>query len=292
MSKLINDNNEDETVNENSLTDIKLNLSNISLTSMNSSKDYSYNLINDKKNRKIEETIQKDEPTVLKLSNPVKPPKLADDNSGDAQVEIPKMWLTLKDEIKNNKNYYYNKNSKLENNKFKVIRVFVSSTFTDFYNEREELVKNVFVEFEEWCRMIGYAFIQCDLRWGVPKDSTSNETILTCMNEIDRCYNENNGQPFFIGMLGEKYGWVPKISELSNEIVETYKWIDKVSITFMEFLHGALRSNNKNACFMIRLKDSLNGVPSSYDSKFYEKDEYSKKQLEVNLKLNLINQYF
>jgi hypothetical protein len=286
MSKLINDNNEDETVNENSLTDIKLNLSNISLTSMNSSKDYSYNLINDKKNRKIEETIQKDEPTVLKLSNPVKPPKLADDNSGDAQVEIPKMWLTLKDEIKNNKNYYYNKNSKLENNKFKVIRVFVSSTFTDFYNEREELVKNVFVEFEEWCRMIGYAFIQCDLRWGVPKDSTSNETILTCMNEIDRCYNENNGQPFFIGMLGEKYGWVPKISELSNEIVETYKWIDKVSITFMEFLHGALRSNNKNACFMIRSKDSLNGVPSSYDSKFYEKDEYSKKQLEVNLKLN------
>lgn len=46
--------------------------------------------------------------------------------------------------------------------------------------------------------------VECDLRWGVPKDSTSDDTILTCMQEIDNCYKENNGQPFFIGLLGEK----------------------------------------------------------------------------------------
>ncbi len=40
--------------------------------------------------------------------------------------------------------------------------------------------------------------IECDLRWGVPIDSTSNETILTCLNEIDRCYEENDGELKYI----------------------------------------------------------------------------------------------
>lgn len=62
--------------------------------------------------------------------------------------EIEEMWKLIDTQIKN----YTNNNlkNKSDENKglkvvkrFKVIRVFVSSTFTDFFNEREVLVKQV-----------------------------------------------------------------------------------------------------------------------------------------------------
>jgi nephrocystin-3 len=37
----------------------------------------------------------------------------------------------------------------------------------------------------------------------VPKDSTTEQTILTCLEELDRCF-EDNGQPFFIGLISDK----------------------------------------------------------------------------------------
>jgi len=49
----------------------------------------------------------------------------------------------------------------------------------------------------------------------------------------------------------------------------------------MEFLHGALRSKNKNACFFIRSKDSLKNIPEEFNEKFYETNELSVLQLKV-----------
>ena len=114
----------------------------------------------------------------------------------------------------------------------KCIRVFVSSTFTDFFNERELLVKKVFPELREWCARRNLDLIESDLRWGVPADSTSDDTILTCLNEIDRCYADNE-RPFFVGMLADKYGWVPDMDQLDARLRQTYKWLPNVSITFM-----------------------------------------------------------
>ncbi len=72
---------------------------------------------------------------------------------------------------------------------------------------------------------------------------------------------------------------------LADEIQEKYKWIPKISITFMEILHGALRSRDKNALFFIRSAESLDGIPSEYHEKFYEADSYSKLQLKVHFLL-------
>ena len=47
--------------------------------------------------------------------------------------------------------------------------------------------------------------IECDLRWGVPKDSTTEATIRTCLDELDRCSEETDGEPFFLNMLGERW---------------------------------------------------------------------------------------
>ena len=63
----------------------------------------------------------------------------------------------------------------------------------------------VFPELKEWCSERRLDLVECDLRWGVPIDSTSDETILTCMRELDRCYNDNGVHPFFIGMISERF---------------------------------------------------------------------------------------
>lgn len=165
----------------------------------------------------------------------------------------------------------------------KAIRIFVSSTFTDFFNEREELIKQVFPELKEWCTKRGLDLVECDLRWGVPKDSTNEDTILSCLEELDRCYNDNGEQIFFIGLISERYGWIPDYSSLNRDIIEKYKWIPKASITFMEIMHGALRKMNSNACFFIRTSESLDQIPKEYHEKFFESDEFGKEQIKVFL---------
>lgn len=69
--------------------------------------------------------------------------------------------------------------------------------------------------------------------------------------------------------------------KLAPEIVQEYNWIPGISITFMEYLHGALRSKNGNACFFIRSKDALEGIPKEYHEKFFETVPMSKLQLQV-----------
>ena len=123
---------------------------------------------------------------------------------------IDSVWNTVDKQIIEHELKAKSKEKKKTNsNTYKVIRVFISSTFTDFYSEREILVKNALAELREWCANRNLGLIECDLRWGVTSDSTTDQTILTCLNEIDRCHEENDGQPFFVGLLSEKYGWVP-----------------------------------------------------------------------------------
>ncbi|CAF2483758.1 unnamed protein product [Rotaria sp. Silwood2] len=162
----------------------------------------------------------------------------------------------------------------------KVVRIFVSSTFTDFFNEREVLIKKVFPALRDEMEPAGIQIIDCDLRWGVPKDSTTEQTILTCLEELDRCF-EDNGQPFFIGLVSDKYGWVPKLSELPKNITERYRWIDGASITLMEFIHGAFRTHNPNALFLIRKSENiLSNLSGQYKDKFRDKEEFNQSQIQ------------
>lgn len=107
---------------------------------------------------------------------------------------------------------------------WKEIRVFVSSTFSDMHSEREILVKKVyfqqflslrciikiyfeiqvFPELRDWCEERRCTLTECDLRWGIPKDTETSTTISVCLEELDRCYEENNGTPYFINMLSER----------------------------------------------------------------------------------------
>ena len=48
-----------------------------------------------------------------------------------------------------------------------VIRVFVSSTFSDLKHERNALQTNVWPELERYCGQRGFQFQAIDLRWWV-----------------------------------------------------------------------------------------------------------------------------
>jgi tetratricopeptide (TPR) repeat protein len=138
------------------------------------------------------------------------------------------------------------------------IRVFISSTFRDMQDERDYLVMKVFPSIRRYCEERDISFFELDLRWGISEEeSKQGKVVDICLKEIQ------NTTPFFIGMLGERYGWVPSEAERktiaeNTSVFEDYPWVQKeldggTSITEIEIQDGVLRANDKvNAYFYFR----------------------------------------
>ena len=173
---------------------------------------------------------------------------------------------------------------------WKVVKLFVSSTFTDFYSEREILIKRVVPQLNEWCLERKIQLIECDLRWGIPKDSTANDTIDICLNEIEQCQEETGGQAFFLNLLGERYGWIPNLDEISQEVVDKYDVINGISITHTEILQASLRSNSKNALFLFRNPNVISQMPEEVKPLFLESTEFGRQSL-IELKRQLRDRF-
>jgi len=56
------------------------------------------------------------------------------------------------------------------------IRVFISSTFRDFMEERDLLVKQVFPSLRRRTQERGVEVVDVDLRWGTSQEQTISET--------------------------------------------------------------------------------------------------------------------
>lgn len=96
------------------------------------------------------------------------------------------------------------------------IRVFLSSPFKDMEAERNYLLTHVFPEFRKLCLERLVTFTEIDLRWGVTEEQAKNgHTVEICLAGIDHC-RDIKPPPFFIGFLGERYGWVPRPEELAR----------------------------------------------------------------------------
>jgi len=117
------------------------------------------------------------------------------------------------------------------------MRVFISSTFRDMLEEREELVKRVFPRLRGLSERRGVVWGDVDLRWGVTDEQKAEGGVLpVCLKEIESC------RPYFIGLLGDRYGWVPQ--ELPQQVAERYPWLEEQrghSVMELEILHGVLR---------------------------------------------------
>ena len=118
------------------------------------------------------------------------------------------------------------------------IRVFISSTFRDMQQERDYLIKFTFPQLRKLCDERGVIWSEVDLRWGITDEQSAEDQVLPiCFQEIDNC------RSFFIGILGERYGWIPE--KIDGALLEREQWIKEhggVSVTEMEFYYGALNN--------------------------------------------------
>ena len=139
------------------------------------------------------------------------------------------------------------------------IRVFISSTFEDMKDERDYLIKKVFPELKLMAAEREVTLIDVDLRWGITEEQAKNGQVVDiCFNEID------NSIPFFIGIVGNRYGWCPEKDDVTNDNCLHYKTIKKyidqhLSATEMEIQYGVLdREQPMYASFYIdsRIIDS------------------------------------
>jgi nephrocystin-3 len=163
--------------------------------------------------------------------------------------------------------------------KSRVVRVFVSSTFRDMQEERERLVKFVFPELRRRCRERQVEFVEVDLRWGVTEEQAEQGEVLPiCLAEIENC------RPYFIGLLGERYGYVPK--HIDPELIDIQPWLAEHrehSITALEILHGALNDPGMagRAYIYFRGPAHLARIPREKQADFAPENPAARGKLDV-----------
>ena len=170
-----------------------------------------------------------------------------------------------------------------EQNQRRELRVFFSSTFRDMAAERDHLQSHVFPRIERVCVERRVQFTPIDLRWGITEsEAKEGHVVRICLEEIDRCV------PFFIGFIGERYGWAPRPEDIHNfeELAESFAMLKALnetalSITEMEMLHGALEVNQEvQSAFFFRdkkLTEQLAQLTRPED--FFESDPQAQHRL-------------
>ena len=123
----------------------------------------------------------------------------------------------------------------------RTVRIFLSSTFRDFALERDLLVRKIFPELRRKCRERQVTLVDVDLRWGITEQEAQQGKVLPiCLAEIDRA------RPYFIGFLGERYGWVPQETQYDLSLLVEQPWLEEhrggKSVTELEILHGVLNN--------------------------------------------------
>jgi len=125
-------------------------------------------------------------------------------------------------------------------------------------DERDYLISKVFPSLRRYCEERAVSIFELDLRWGISEEEAKQGKVFEiCLKEVIKT------KPFFIGLLGERYGWIPaeeerKAMAQNTSIFEEFPWVmekllEGTSITEIEILEGVLRSQEKmNAYFYVR----------------------------------------
>jgi hypothetical protein len=156
------------------------------------------------------------------------------------------------------------------------VRVFLSSTFLDMQEEREELIRRTFPALREGCEARGVNWGEVDLRWGVTRAQAEKGLALPiCLAEIDEC------RPFFLAILGERYGWVP--DAIGPELVARYPWLDGLtgrSVTELEIRHGALNGGPGAALFYFRDPSWLDRFAGAERARYQTAEPEGRRRLD------------
>lgn len=174
--------------------------------------------------------------------------------------------------------------------------IFVSSTFIDMAAERDYLNNIIARELEREYEKKRVALNFVDLRWGVQTDKKADKearelsVLNVCMEEIKR------SRPFFIALLGHRYGWIPSkerfikmIEGMNCEERQLLKGGEGASVTALEILFGALGNDEllNRSLFYFRNSTSYSKM-SQEELSLYQDNQHVEK-LEL-LKKRIINE--
>lgn len=152
---------------------------------------------------------------------------------------------------------------------WRTINIFLSSTFNDMQGERDAIRKLVVPRLNEALKSRNISVEVTDLRWGI--DTSQGDEAMREAKVLHVCMETiRNTRPYFIALIGERYGWVPSV-ERFDQILRRLKSGDRrilesldapCSVTEMEILLGAIGSNEliDHSCFCFRQPESYMGM--------------------------------
>lgn len=155
------------------------------------------------------------------------------------------------------------------------VKIFISSTFKDMGLERDAIRQQVLPTIQEYALKYGVNVNIVDLRWGIntlecdDSSSSSIKILKTCFDEIESC------KPFFIGIIGKRYGWIPSLENVISSIDEKYKnkiELTEKSVTECE-MEYALSSLASNSSYIFCFRDEFKAYINKEDEKIYGSDD-------------------
>lgn len=168
---------------------------------------------------------------------------------------------------------------------WKEITVFLSSTFNDMQSERDYIKRKVISRLNQSLEQYQVSIRLLDLRWGIDthleNEIASEDKVLhVCLDLI------RNNRPYFIGLLGHRYGWVPSLLK-QEDVRSIFQHQDNISIqgtesrsvTEMEILLGALGQEEylDHSFFFLRDEETYFGMDDEirglYDDRFSHEQE-------------------
>ena len=147
--------------------------------------------------------------------------------------------------------------------------IFISSTFLDMDAERDIIKFDVINRLNKRYFAHRVNFQVIDLRAGINTENFSEDMRESRI--LDVCFNYIDiARPFFISLLGERYGWIPSeslISTVKERMSEGKRRLlnecKDVSVTEMEILYGAIGNDGENidhCLFFYRQPESYNDI--------------------------------
>jgi AAA ATPase domain/Domain of unknown function (DUF4062) len=145
--------------------------------------------------------------------------------------------------------------------------------------ERDYLVKFIFPELRERCAKLRLHLLDVDLRWGVTEEEAEQRKVLeVILEQIER------SRPFFIGILGERYGSIPENIPIDTKFA--HPWLENYtghSFTALEIIHGVLRNPElaKRSFFYFRNSQFISEIPENLRGDFIAENSETSYKLTV-----------
>ncbi|XP_059178831.1 telomerase protein component 1-like [Physella acuta] len=161
---------------------------------------------------------------------------------------------------------------------WRTVRVFISSTFRDMHGERDLLTRFVFPELRSLAEKHFINVHEVDLRWGLlEEDTKDNRTLEICLQEVSRCH-------FFVGLLGERYGWTPSSYQIPD--TQEFDWVRHyppgASVTELEMHLGAIskvKEARHTSFFFFRDDTFEKDIPAGFEAEFKSESEVHKNKI-------------